>query len=269
MKTSIPTALVAIIAAAMVVTTFSTSLLAKEKAAVVNAPKAKDTKDTIVMNPKRTVEIIGEVNMRIIEKAKQVNKLSKESKEDIFLLINSPGGSVAAGNVFIASMKMAKIRGVTIKCVIPIYAASMAFSIMLNCNKNYVLEKTSLLFHPVRIQGRGEITSIQAQELASRLQKLDDELLIQLSNTLVTPRQDLIKPFIDEKWWSAKEMKAFIGNKFFLTIIRNIEGSDKIFNLKPSKQSKKKKTRIKDAIIYIAPSSPPELALPLFVEEIK
>ena len=182
---------------------------------------------------------------------------SKESKEDIFLLINSPGGSVAAGNVFIASMIMAKSRGVKVKCVIPIYAASMAFSIMLNCSKNYVLEKTSLLFHPVRIGLMGYLTGLDAQSLAQDLLAMDNQLLTQLSIILAVPRQDLIEPFVDEKWWSAKEMKAFIGNKSFLTIVKNIEGSDKIFDLSPSQHHNDKKIT-NDGIIYIAPHLPNE-----------
>ena len=200
---------------------------------------------TVKMNPKRTVEIIGAVNMEIIEKAKQVNKLSKESKEDIFLLINSPGGSVAAGNVFIASMIMAKSRGVKVKCVVPIYAASMAFSIMLNCSKNYVLEKTSLLFHPVRIGLMGYLTAQDAYQIYLDLIKIDIQLLDTLYERLgaVTneKKEELYHYYLAEKWWSAIELKEFVGNKSFLTIVKNIEGSDKIFDLSPSQHHNDKK----------------------------
>lgn len=218
---------------------------------------------TIKLDKKRTVEIIGSIGFNIIESAKKLNKLSLENKKDIFLLINSPGGSVATGTIFISAMTMAKARGVKVKCVVPVYAASMAFSIMLNCSENYVLAGTQLLFHPVRIGLMAYLTAYDAKKIYDNLLSFDIPLLELLYKTFQADTNEMKEKiniaFVEEKWWNADELLEFINNKSFITIVNNIEGNDNIFELE-SDTDKMRRKELEQSfdVIYIAPTLPRE-----------
>lgn len=216
---------------------------------------------TIKLDKKRTIEVLGAVDITMIEKAKQLDKLSKENKKDIYILINSPGGSVAAGNIFISAMTMAKARGVKVKCVVPVYAASMAFSIMLNCSENYALPNASLLFHPVRIGLMAYLTALDAFAIYKDLIKIDIQLLSQLYSAFKPEtnekKEEINEYYLEERWWNTVELLEFIDNKSFITIVDNIEGTDKTFEL-DSPNNKQRREVENFEIIYIAPSLPNE-----------
>jgi ATP-dependent protease ClpP protease subunit len=77
--------------------------------------------------------------------------LTKPKGSTVDLIINSPGGEVTTGFAFVNLMEAAKANGVTIRCFVPIMAASMAFQILLHCNERHVLDKTFLLWHRARV----------------------------------------------------------------------------------------------------------------------
>ena len=227
---------------------------------LVKSVSAHAEPKTIVLDKKRTINIIGTVDSGMVDKAKQLEKLSKQSKKDVFLLINSPGGSVAFGELFVSAMGIAKARGVKIKCVVPVYAASMAFSIMLNCSENYVLPNAQLLFHPVRVGMMGYLTGLDAQEIAKHLLGMDRKLLEVLYEKFgaeTNAHKELINyHFVKETWWSATDLIDFILNKSLLTVVDNIEGSDNLFELLSPVDAEDSIEQEK--IIYIAPTLPKE-----------
>lgn len=77
--------------------------------------------------------------------------LKLEGKEPVDIVINSPGGEVMTGFLFINQMEAIKANGVTIRCFVPTMAASMAFQILVHCDERYVLDKAFLLWHRVRV----------------------------------------------------------------------------------------------------------------------
>lgn len=123
------------------------------------------SKDTII-------PVVGEVDNQLIGQAGFIENLTNGDGTDkvVRIFINSPGGSVIAGNIFIQSMEVAKARGFRIKCAVSNIAASMAMHILTHCNERYVLKGGYLLFHEARVQVGGIMT---AREMRRNAQSMD------------------------------------------------------------------------------------------------
>lgn len=186
----------------------------------------------VTVDTSRLINILGQVNRGILDKANELMALASQSRQPIFLLVNSPGGSVRSGNVFISAMNVVKSRGIQIQCITSVYAASMAFSILANCSTRYVLPKAQLLFHPVRVGLMGTLTGNELKTLADDLRALDVGLLNFLENAMGMNRPLLERTFYAEKWWDATELQA-VTKKGWLTIIRDVKGIDDLFALEP------------------------------------
>lgn len=199
------------------------------------ASMAQEKKElSVTVDKNRLVNILGVVDARIINKANQLIKLAAHSQEPIYLFVNSPGGSVRAGNVFIDAMNLVKSRGVQLKCITSIYAASMAFSILANCSDRYVLPNARLLFHPARIGIMGAFTGPEYKELADILLSLDNTLQKFLVETMEIDKDVMLDAYYKEKWWGVEELQAETKTGW-LTIVDDIVGIDNLFSFKPGK----------------------------------
>lgn len=67
--------------------------------------------------------------------------------KSIDLIINSPGGSVVDGTLFINYMEQIKDSGVSIRCFTSHLVASMAFSVFAHCSERFALRGAYLLWH--------------------------------------------------------------------------------------------------------------------------
>ena len=67
------------------------------------------------VNSKRAIIISGPIDRNLDGIAKVMNKYASESKEPIDIIINSPGGSVLTGFLFINHMNQVKAEGVKIR----------------------------------------------------------------------------------------------------------------------------------------------------------
>lgn len=103
----------------------------------------------------------------------RVFKLAAEGKSTIDVVIDSPGGSVFAGNSIISTMEALKQRGITVRCYVPVLAASMAFQIFLHCSERYGLNNAHFLWHRSRVFGLFILTAPRVITLARELQDID------------------------------------------------------------------------------------------------
>jgi ATP-dependent protease ClpP protease subunit len=128
------------------------------------------------------IPIVGEVGGGILQKTKDLEK--QMGNPVIRLFINSPGGSVLTGSIFIQAMDAAKKRGSTIECVVTNMAASMGMHILAHCDKRYVLQGAFLLFHEPRVGGARSISPSEALAtylgLLASTKHLDDYLQKQI-----------------------------------------------------------------------------------------
>ena len=184
------------------------------------------------VDAKRLVRVLGSIDARIVPQANKVLDLAQKSKKPIYLLVNSPGGSVMAGGVFIAAVELAKARGVKVKCVTSVMAASMAFSILTHCSERYILPSAHLLFHPVWTQAK-YINARSAAQMATELDRIDSDLLNWLEQQMGMERDLLESAFYAEKWWTAKELKGATRSGW-VTIVTDVTGVKGLFDYKPS-----------------------------------
>lgn len=182
--------------------------------------------ETLKVNSSRLIEIIGVVDGSVLKKAQQLDKMSTESQEPVYMLLNSPGGSVYAGNTFIDSMEVAKARGVKMICVSGVMAASMAFQMLVHCDERFVLKNTNLLFHPMSMSiQRARVYELKT--LVNYISREEREMAETSRNALGMDSRMFYENYVAETLWS-----AYILNREapgFLKVVDNIEGLDKLF----------------------------------------
>lgn len=111
---------------------------------VLLAPIARsaDIEDgVIVLKPGNTIALRGEVDGMSVSKL--IDALFMNNSEEVYLFIDSPGGSVVDGMRFIDVMKAS---GKKIICIANT-AASMAFSILQSCDERYITEHGVIMQH--------------------------------------------------------------------------------------------------------------------------
>ena len=182
---------------------------------------------TLNVNPTRLVRIVGEVGIEILDQADKIERISR-TPGNLFILINSFGGSVSAGDIFISSIKLAQARGVKVHCVVSSVAASMAFSILANCSYRYAFSGSQLLFHPASAVLRASMNSLQLSRILKRLIKLDKEDLRFLRRSTGMEPSILVKAYYIGGWWSVQDLIK-VTRYHWIREIDNITGVEQLF----------------------------------------
>ena len=122
------------------------------------------SKNSISFNQQVTDVYVAKKSLELF-----VKDLSLPKTQPIYLVLNTPGGSVGAGNQFIDFVKSLKRPVHTVV----IFAASMGYQITQELNTRYILPSGTLMSH------RGSISGISGQipgELNARLKMIQDIL---------------------------------------------------------------------------------------------
>lgn len=176
---------------------------------------------SLIVNPSRLVSVIGIVDDSILLKAGELITLAEKSKEPIYIHLNSPGGMVSPGLIFMDAMALVRERGVQLVCVSTALAASMAFNVMIECDERYALPNTQLLFHPVRVGGQ-----FAADELAYYLDEvlaIEEYMKPQLIEMMGIDEEAFEYHYQHETFWSARRLQLYTS-RGWLTVVTNIEG---------------------------------------------
>lgn len=171
----------------------------------------------------RTLFLTGGVGYNAIELATEIDKLSASSKEPIYMVINSPGGSIDTGLVMLNAMTTAKSRGVKFTCVTPIMAASMAFAVYAHCDVRYAFRFSYLLWHEATV--RAEATALQLADILAELVAFETPLKNDLIDALVNAgmtRLDALAYYKKGTLWLAADLAK--GAPKFLTIVADVHG---------------------------------------------
>lgn len=149
---------------------------------------------------------VADANMSVLsESLKSMTKTP--SSNPVFLVIDSPGGSVDAGMNFINTMRAAKeARNVKVTCVITSRAYSMAAIIAAACHKTYILPTADMMFHNVTYGVRGTPALIKSRttHMESYIKELEALIASQLGMPLST-YEALTR---DELWLTARQAAA-------------------------------------------------------------
>lgn len=108
----------------------------------------------------------------LVVESNNLTNMVKNGSTEINVIINSNGGRVSAGQVFIESMKAAQSKGIVVNCIVDGNAFSMAASIFTECTNRYATFGSKIMWHSV---GR-MITFTKLNEQVTR------KLLIDMQN---------------------------------------------------------------------------------------
>lgn len=143
------------------------------------------------LNLDRAIAIDGVImGGNLTEVGNALTKFSNEGTGPIDIAINSPGGSVTTGFLFVNTMEAVKAKGVKLRCFVNGIAASMAFQILTHCDERYALSRSFLLWHRVRTGVEGIVTAPLAEALYSSLQSIDDVILSEVRAVLAKDLKD-------------------------------------------------------------------------------
>lgn len=184
---------------------------------------------TFKADPDRLISFVGVIRSDVLPLASQIEKFSQQSTKPIYLLINSPGGSVIAGLQVLSAMKVAKERGVVFKCFTPVMAASMAFQILVNCNERYSLNNSLLLWHPMRASLQGSFTSEELLYEGGRLKALEKPLVLDLIRVLKISPNQFFYHYRHETMWTGDQINELSPG--FLQIVDDFTGIKGAFDL--------------------------------------
>ncbi len=164
----------------------------------------------------RIVFLTGEVNdaSANIVIAQLIYLEGKNPDKDIYLYINSPGGSVSAGMAIYDTMQYIKCDVSTI-CVG--MAASMgAFLLSSGAKgKRFALPNSEIMIHQPLGGAQGQASDIQIQ--ARHIQKIKSQLNNILSKNTGKPLEEIEKDTDRDNYMSAEEAKEYglIDNIFY------------------------------------------------------
>ena len=166
------------------------------------------------LKPERTLYIEGAISFDtlspLFDKVEALTKeaVTNKNKDTINIIISSPGGEVISGNMFINRLIALKGLGVDVDCYVQDMAASMAFQLLTQCSNRYALDTSYLLWHGVRTQMRGPITSLVAASLLEDLEMMDEAVMIQLEGALALKPNELTRHFERETLWTGQQLRA-------------------------------------------------------------
>jgi ATP-dependent Clp protease protease subunit len=108
---------------------------------VINAKNIRN----IQLDSNQVINLTGEVGPNVDDIINQLNKLNKQSKfSEIYLLIDSPGGSVLDGAKLVSAIEASKTPVITVCTAI---CASMAAIIHQYGVKRLMIDRSALMFH--------------------------------------------------------------------------------------------------------------------------
>lgn len=184
-----------------------TVLIAEESKTVNTIPteaKETPTKPALLRLGKRnTVSFRGVVTDETVTQAEQeLQELSAklDTSDEIYLVLDTPGGSIDAGNNLIEF-----IQGLPQKVnTVSLFSASMGFHIVQSLNKRFVTATSTLMSHRAKAQVAGEIPG----SLITRINSLS-RVLETMDNTaasrMLLSRDAYREKIRDEYWVSGKD----------------------------------------------------------------
>lgn len=169
-------------------------------AAVMMAVSFAHAETTITLTDKNSVVFRGVVTEESVSKA-QLEMMDKcKDGKRIYLVLDTPGGSVPDGNQLIDTIKGLDCTVDTVT----IFAASMGFHFAQNMNKRFITPNGTLMSHRASIGLRGEIPGefiVHVNYFLRTLTRMDRQAASRMSLSL----KDYQTKIRDEYWVSGQD----------------------------------------------------------------
>ena len=151
----------------------------------------------------RTILVFGEVDMKMAERVTgQLLALADKGKDDIRVIINSPGGHVESSDTI---HDMMRFCGPMVKAIGTGWVASAGAHIFLGADKEnrYCLPNTRFMLHqPLGgVRGQASDISIQAEEIIKMRERVNRIIAERTGQTIEKIKADTERDF----WMSAEQ----------------------------------------------------------------
>ena len=163
-----------------------------------NSPKVKQIlltdKNTVVMNSEFRASTVTAVQQKLAA-------LSAKTKGDLYLVLDSPGGSVSAGLDLIDYAKSLpnKVHTITL------FAASMAYITAQHLDQRYIVSSGRMMSHRVRVSGvAGQIPGEAISRIA-HISKISRELSENVAKRVGVKYSHYMRSIYDELWLTANQ----------------------------------------------------------------
>jgi len=186
--------------------------------------------NTFVASETRTVYVSGAVTGAALGTAQQIYNLAEAGNEPIDIIINSPGGYIIPGLQVISAMNIAQSRGITIRCFVPLLAASMGFQMLAECDERYALRYSLLLWHPAKTGFRGSVTWKQLLYATRELRAMERDLLDILLSKLKISKKKFYYHYRNETLWQAHHLQKISPD--FITIVDDFKNVRNPFDIR-------------------------------------
>ena len=150
----------------------------------------------ITLKKNNFIAIDGEINNKNVNN--WIRALNNVTTSVIYIYINSPGGSVDAGEILINQLNYKKFFNFSIECIAQ-KAYSMAFHILQTCDKRYITLSSKVMQHQISL-------SLPKNQLENILNYL--EMLKQIRDSLEIMSSKRINISLEEyrikitsDWW--------------------------------------------------------------------
>jgi ATP-dependent Clp protease, protease subunit len=160
----------------------------------------------IHLNNDNLVNIRGEINNYVANNFIRDIYMMSNKTHDINVYINSPGGSVMAGNKMITMINSLREQDYNINCITD-FSASMAFIIMQSCTKRYGLPNVIMMQHQMSLGIKGEINRIDSY--LNFLHDVKNELNMMQSKRIGMDYNSFNEQIKDEWWIYGNKNKQF------------------------------------------------------------
>ena len=203
------------------------------------ASAKKEAKGTITLTD-RVVNLNGPVGFSMIKKAqKDFIELNEQSNDPIWILINSPGGSVDAGLILIDTFRASKSP---VYCLVESRAYSMAAITLLFCDRKYALDHATIMLHEASYGTMGEDPSNRSRIYF--LTRHLDRMHVELAKRVGMSHEKYREKIRDAWWLMADEAeKAGIVD----AVVKQIKYSK--FTLKRTEEKNTVTTRSKTQVL--------------------
>lgn len=188
-----------------------------------------NNQDAIILKHGNHLFLTSEVN----EDSKElfINGNNRLNTKNIYVYINSNGGSVLNGNDIIENIKFLNNTGHNITCIAQ-KAYSMAFHIFQHCNQRYITSSSTLMQHQMSLNVNGNY-----QNIKTYLQMIENinQQFIEYSSKKMQITNSEFKNNIMNDWWFYGENA--IHHKAADKIV-TIGCEPKLYNIKYIKKKK-------------------------------
>ena len=103
----------------------------------------------------------------------QLLGMIKAGKQRIFISINSPGGVLHLGEIFVSLMKDAQSIGVKFTCIVNGEVMSMATIIFTECDERFATVGSVIMWHSIAQSVNKRLNVFSAQDLADKFNSLN------------------------------------------------------------------------------------------------